>query len=112
MAVSKKTTTTAPTDTAAAAKADTTEEAVVEPVAVEPTEVAAPEVRQIETKTVLFQVTGFTAFGKVWEQGEELVIDVGSDQWNSTLDRNGVSWVDRSAEEQIAARGHVIYTVS
>jgi hypothetical protein len=45
---------------------------------------------------------GFTAFAKIWYQGETISVERGSPEWQQTVDKTGRSWLDMSVEEQLA----------
>lgn len=60
---------------------------------------------------VIFQSTGFTALGKVWEQGESVVIADPSDAWTSTLDEHGKSWTQLDESEQESRYKRLMFSV-
>jgi len=47
-----------------------------------------------QTILLHFIEDGFSAFATVWYRGQELEVVKGSRSYNSTLDRNGESWLD------------------
>lgn len=46
-----------------------------------------------------FVEDGFTADGAVWVRGQELEYHKGTAEYEQTLDRNGVSWLDLVGDE-------------
>jgi hypothetical protein len=44
-----------------------------------------------------FLQDGFTAFGTTWLRGQVLEVKIGSAEYNSTLDREGDTWLDLAA---------------
>jgi len=61
-------------------------------------------------------VDGFTALGKVWYRGQEITVIPVSEEWNSTVDRDGNTWLHLSPTEQeirygkqVFGRGHWPY---
>lgn len=50
-----------------------------------------------------FLVDGFTAFGAVWYRGQEIEID--EKTYNDTVNREGKSWIDLTAKEQMKKFG-------
>lgn len=67
-----------------------------------------PESTEVGEVLVLhFLTDGFTAMGKTWYRGEELSIRRGSEEWKSTQDRNGRTWLEFDEEEQVKLYGVV-----
>lgn len=52
---------------------------------------------------------GFTAFGKVWYRGQEITVVPESDEWNSTVDRDGNTWMNLSYTEQEIRYGRQMF---
>ena len=58
----------------------------------------AKTVTEPKTETILihFVKDGFSAFGTVWQAGQELEVVRGSEEFQETCNRNGVSWMDNA----------------
>ena len=55
--------------------------------------------------TINFVADGLSALGKIWYRGQELTVTKGTDDYESTLDRDGNSWLDLTEAEQLAYWG-------
>lgn len=42
---------------------------------------------------------GFGGWGQTWYRGQEILVEVGTQQWEDTLDRNGVSYLELLYDE-------------
>jgi hypothetical protein len=59
-----------------------------------------------ETGTVHFLEDGITGRGRVYYRDEELTLEVGSDDYELTIDQStGRSWLDMTEEEQVERYG-------
>lgn len=54
-------------------------------------------------------VDGFTAFGKVWYRGQEITVVPESDEWKSTVDAEGNTWLNLSVQEQEIRYGRQVF---
>lgn len=52
---------------------------------------------------------GFTANGRVWYRGQELLFEAGSEAYRDTQDRHGRSWLALSDNDQIRTYGQVMF---
>jgi hypothetical protein len=53
---------------------------------------------------------GFTTLGRVWYRGEEISVEVGSEDWELTADPGtGRSWFDMGEDEQEERYGRVMF---
>ena len=52
---------------------------------------------------------GFTAFGKVWYRGQEITVVPDSDEWKATVDTQGLSWLNLSAQDQEIRYGRQVF---
>jgi hypothetical protein len=68
---------------------------------VKETTVEAPADASNEVITIHFVADGLTAFNNVWYKGQELSVEVGSDQYTETLDKEGNSWLLLDEFDQI-----------
>lgn len=80
------------------------------------TPVPEPEEDPTAPRIVHILVDGFTALGKVWYRGQEITVVPDSDEWKSTVDTEGNTWLNLTAQEQnlrygkqVFARGHWPY---
>jgi hypothetical protein len=55
--------------------------------------------------TINFLEDGMTAFGVVWYRGQEVSVEKGSPEWESTLDEDGNSWLEWDEDEQLERWG-------
>lgn len=64
-----------------------------------------------EGKTVLihFLEDGFTAQGQVWFRGQELMWNVDSPEYRDTKDRNGISWLKMTDQDQFRRFGKIFF---
>src|SRR4030095_14516894 len=61
-----------------------------------------PAVTTSENIIIHILEDGFTVLGKVFYRGDELEFIPGSQAYNDTKDRNGVSWLDVGLEDEYA----------
>lgn len=66
---------------------------------------AEPKRATDEVVHIHFVADGMVAFGQPWFRGQEISMVVGDEQWKSTLDRNGETWIRMTADEQIDKYG-------
>lgn len=55
--------------------------------------------------TINFVEDGLTAFSAVWYRGQELTLELGSPEWESTLNTEGKSWLELDEDEQLERWG-------
>lgn len=53
--------------------------------------------------------SGFTAFGNVWDAGQEIEVVKDSKDYKATVDRAGRSWLDLTEEQQVKRYGCVYF---
>lgn len=66
-----------------------------------PEDVVVPEGRQGELIKIYFVADGWTALNKLWYEGEDVTVEVGSPEWRDTVDSHGFSWLDLTETQQI-----------
>lgn len=67
----------------------------------EPPAESRPKHEEGERIVVHFLADGLTALGRLWYRGEELSVDVGSEEWERTLDAEGNSFLDLDRVAQV-----------
>lgn len=73
---------------------------------------ATEEAPVAPTIRVKFVETGFTAFQKVWSAGEELEVEIGGPQYESSKNIYGDSWLDMDQTDQISKWGKVLFVTT
>lgn len=64
-----------------------------------------PKAELEDTVLVHFLADGVSAFGFIWLAGQEVEVQRDSEEFRSTLDRDGKSWLDQTEAQQKKAWG-------
>lgn len=66
-----------------------------------------PKIEPESTIFIHFLKDGVCAFGNIWMAGQELELERDSDEFRSSLDRNGKSWLDFTDKDQKTVWGEI-----
>jgi hypothetical protein len=69
----------------------------------------SPTANPDDVVTINFVEDGFTAFGAMWYRGQTLSVERGTEDWKSTEDVYGDSWLDLTEDDQIERYGRRMF---